>query len=103
MSEPYQGPRGSSIPAFKIPATGQTTSLSLSITSAATAALARGVYRFVCDVEVFLAQGTGSPTAALTDMPLAASKEEYFWIGNNEKVAGILASGTGTLKITRMA
>ena len=92
---------GRTVQAVAIPAAGVTATLALSTSSAATAALSAGVYRVVSDVACFLCS-EGTPTATAADMPFVADREEYFNVIEGLKIAGIVASGTGTLTFTAM-
>ncbi len=92
---------GRVIQAVGIPAAGVTATLALSTTTAPTAALSAGVYRLVSDVDCFLCS-EAAPTATAADMPFVADREEYFNVIEGMKIAGILASGTGTLTFTAM-
>jgi len=92
---------GRTVQAVAIPAAGVADTLALSTTTAATAALDGGVYRISSDTDCFLCS-EGTPVATASDMPLAADSVEYFNVIDGLKIAGILASGTGTLTFTKM-
>ena len=80
-------------------------SVSLSTTTArSTPVLAAGLYELECDEDCFFLQGGSTVTAALTDVPLAATATKRFVVttASNGYVAGILASGTATLTITKI-
>lgn len=93
---------GDRLQILSLPATGSTTSLSVSTTTASTAALTGGNYRFKCDVAVSLASANGTATAVTGDGDIQANTPEYFYVRDGYKVAGITAAGSGTLKMTRM-
>lgn len=60
--------------------------------------------RCVCDVDCWIAEGS-NPTAntnGTASMFLPAGTVEYFNVPLGNKIAGIVASGTGTLSLTIM-
>lgn len=82
---------------FKLPASGSTDTLSITTSSAATSALSAGVYMLVSDVDCFIANGA---TATTSDMPLKANVPMFWALDANDKIAGIVATGTATLTFT---
>ncbi len=78
--------------------------LSLSTTSAKTAALTEGWYDVECDVDCSIAVGPeASITAAVaTNYPLPAAKRLVMYVRADHAVAGIVASGTGTLTLHKV-
>lgn len=52
------------------------------------------------NVVVFIKFGTSAVTAALTDLPIPPGGVEVFSVGAATHIAGITASGTGTLYAT---
>ena len=96
MSQLILDESGFRVQAFKMPVSGSTTQLTLSGTSAATAALTGGIYRLESDVDCFVALGA---TALLTDMPIVANVAEYFSVNGTDTIAAI-AGGAGTLRLT---
>jgi len=103
----YLASSNNAIPAqaTRLPATGATTTLTLTnaSTSYATAALTPGLYRVVCSSPASICAGA---TAALTDMPMVADAPEYFEVlasnGSNQTVAGISTYAGATIKLTLM-
>ena len=85
------------IQAFALPATGSTTTLAVTTSSGATAALSAGMYRFVSDNDCRIVQGA---TALVTDMILVGGVPEYFHITQGGKVAAITVAGTASLTVT---
>lgn len=80
----------------------------LSTSSAQSAAIGSGnggrlCVRLYSDADCFVAIGA-DPTAVSSgaSLPLAANSPEYFDIDPGDKIAGIVASGTGNLYISRM-
>lgn len=51
---------------------------------------------------VYLSEPGASPTAAVTDLPLADGIYEYFTVAPGEKIAAITASGSGTVAVSEM-
>jgi len=49
-----------------------------------------------------VAIGEGAIAAAATDMPLGGENPEYFKVDANCRISAILASGTGSLYISKM-
>lgn len=79
---------------------GNAVTVSLSTTTAASSALSAGAYMLVSDAAVHLNEGAATPTAATSDGLLPANQMmPHFIDTDNNMIAGILASGTGTLYI----
>lgn len=91
--------------AFTAPENDTTTTVSLSTSSAAATGLTDGsVYRLWSDVNCFVVFTDGGSTAADTDdMPLTAELPELYRLVGTTRIAAIVASGTGTLYITKLA
>ena len=87
------------------PSTSQTVSVSSS-SAATTNALAKStvVVRLISTTNCFVKIGTGTPTAAVTDMFLPAFTAEYFRVNGNDtiKIAAIQLSASGSLYVTEM-
>jgi hypothetical protein len=82
---------------------GSTVSLSVSSSTASVAlgSQAETVRIFnATAVTVFVRFGTDSATAALTDMPIPAGAVESFAPSRANFIAGITASGAGTIYVT---
>jgi hypothetical protein len=90
--------------AFNAPTNDTTTTVSLSTSSAAAGSLTKGsVYRLWADVNCFVVFTDGGSTAADTDdMPLTGELPEWFVMKGVDRIAAIVASGTGTLYITKL-
>ena len=90
--------------AFNAPTDDTTTTISLSTSSAAATGLTRdAVYRLWCDVNCFVVFTDGGSTAADTDdLPMTAELPEWFVLKHVDRIAAVVASGTGTLYITEM-
>jgi len=86
---------------FRLPKTGQTTTIAtVGAGSAPSGAMLAGVYYIISNVDVTICEGT---IAAATDMPLRANKEIFFYVNAGQNVsvydAGI---GAGLVTLTRM-
>jgi hypothetical protein len=83
---------------------GAAQNIATSTTSAASAAFASTTYqiRVVADVATRIRIGDGTPTAVAADTLLPANIPEYFTTGPSQKIAAILASGTGNLSVTEI-
>lgn len=80
---------------FNAPRAAATT-VSVSLTSAATAALAPGDYAFVCDQDCNVVVGAGSPVATTSHWFIPAKTPfRIAGVQDGEKVA-VIASATGT-------
>ena len=82
---------------------GTVVTLSLSTTTARTAALNVGRYRIVADIDCYIAQGADDAITATTSSSfLPGGVIDYLVVGNNtnDSVAGITAAGSGTLFLT---
>ena len=79
------------------------TRVSVTSTTARSAALSVGRYRVVCDVPVFLRQGGSTVTAATTDNYLPADAIDYLVVTSTTDgyVAGITSAPSGTLYLTK--
>lgn len=97
MSDMPKDKYGRSIQTFKLPASGSTDTLSITTSSAATSALTAGVYMLVSDVDCFIANGA---TATTSDMPIKANVPMFWALDANDKIAGIVSTGTATLTFT---
>jgi len=80
--------------------TGTKQTVPTSTTTAQSSAFQTGtkVIRVWSDVECFL-DGGSNPIATTSEVPLSARSVEYFHVNGGDKIAVILASGTGTLHI----
>jgi len=90
--------------AFNAP-TGDTTDvLVLSTASAAQTGLTKdAVYRLWCDVNCFVIFTDGGSTAATTNcMPITAELPEWFVLKDVDRIAAIVATGSGNLYISKM-
>jgi len=83
------------IQAFVLPATGQTTSLSVSTTAATTATLPAGMYLFSCPVNCQIALGS---TVTVNDMDLIGGIQKVYELPDT--VVSAIAGSSSTLKIT---
>jgi len=79
------------------------TRVSVTSTTARSAALTAGRYRVVCDVPVFLRQDGSTVTAATTDNYLPPDCIDYFVVTSTSDayMAAITSGPTGTLYITK--
>jgi hypothetical protein len=85
---------------------GVTQKIDLSATSAQSAPVGTSTtaIRLYATADCFIAIGADPAAAADgTSLPLKAGAAEYFAIGRGQKVAGIVASGTGELYVTEGA
>ena len=98
MSLLAQEDEGFRVQAFGLPATGATTTLSVTTSSGATGPLSKGMYRFLADNACRVAKG---PTAVGTDMSLVGGVPEYFHIDKGLTVAAITSTGAASLLITK--
>lgn len=72
--------------------------IAMTTTAAQSAALTRGVYDVWCDVNVFLkVDPTANNVTAANGYLLRANTTVPFYVNQDSKIGGILASGTGTL------
>ena len=78
--------------------------VSSSATSAQSAAFGGSIFfvRIVSDVDCFIEFG-GNPTATVSKIFVPAKDVEYFKVSPGEKVAVILASGTGNLHVSQLS
>ena len=78
--------------------------VSTSNSSAASAAFGSNIeyIRVISDTACWITFGT-SPTATSSKTLLAANDVEYFKVSEGEKIAAILASGTGALYIAELS
>lgn len=85
--------------------TGQPKTVSLSVTTAASTELnpTSDCVRIWATVDCFIRFGaTGSVVATTSDHPITAKVPEVFQLDGGKFVAGIVASGTGTLFLSEM-
>lgn len=76
--------------------------IAVSTVSAQSAAYAQPcMVELYCDTLCFVAIGA-NPTATVTSIPVYAGQRRTLKVGAGEKIAGILASGTDTLRILEM-
>ena len=78
--------------------------VSASGTSAQSAAFAASIYfvRIVSDEDCFIEFGS-NPTSTTSKIFLPSKDVEYFKVSPGEKVAVILASGTGNLHVSQLS
>ena len=83
---------------------GAAQNISTSTTSAASAAFGEQTYkiRICADVDTRYRVGDGTPTAVATDTFLPAKWVEHVTVTPGQKIAAILASGTGNLSVTEV-
>ena len=84
--------------------TAAPTCVSLSTTTATSAALTQGYYRVVSTIDCFLKQGGSTITAATTDnwVPAGVIMNIVSDATKGLYVAGITAAGTGTLYLSKV-
>jgi len=89
------------VQAFRLPSTGSTTIVSVTVgnTAAVSGALQAGVYRIISDADVTIALGQ---TATANDMPLRANQPEYFYINSGATVAVFASIAPANVYLTRM-
>jgi len=83
------------IQAFKLPTTGQTTSLAVSTTAATTATLPAGMYLFSCPIDCQIALGA---TVTTGDLDLIGGVQKTYELPATAVSA--IAGSSSTLKIT---
>lgn len=78
------------------------TPLAVSTVSAQSAAFPQPCFvELYCETTCFVAIGV-NPTATLTSIPVYAGRPRTLKVGAGEKIAGILAAGTDTLRPLEM-
>lgn len=99
MTELAKDRGGAGIQAIK---PGNTITVSLStVTARSTQITGVTLVRVYSSVACFINFGDSSVEAVVTDVPIAANAPEYFRVdSDNDYIAGITASGSGTLYIT---
>jgi len=83
-------------------ATHQAVSVSTTSAQSAALGLATGYVELYCDTTCFVALGS-DPTATVTGIPVYSGIPRIVGVVAGSKIAGILAAGSDTLRITEMA
>ena len=84
------------VQAFSVPATSQTTNVTMNGSAISSAAVsAKGMYRIYASGAMHIAKDTtpGTPVATTTDMPIASTQPEYFGLDAGDTVSAIGTSG----------
>jgi hypothetical protein len=83
---------------------GAAQNFATSTTSASSAAFGAQTYqiRIAADVAARYRVGDGTPTAVAADTLLPANWVEYVTVTPGQRIAAILASGTGSLSVTEI-